>query len=110
MAVKRYPHSIRFSADEWRIVVEAAERHETTPGEFVRGAAARAAAQDLHLNDQQLTPELVDLIKRTFRGVHLLAFLKRLELSRDGAEDVFREAVEAARAAQAEALQPDERD
>ena len=110
MAVKRYPHSIRFSADEWRSVVEAAERHETTPGAFVRGATARAAAQDLHLNDQQLTPELIDLIKRTFRGVHLLAFLKRLELSRDGAEDAFREAVEAARAAQAEALQPDERD
>ena len=110
MAVKRYPHSIRFSEDEWRSVVEAAERHELTPGEFVRGAAARVAAENLHLDRPQLTPELIDLIKRTFRGVHLLAFLKRLELSRDGAEDAFREAVEAARIAQAETLHPDERD
>ena len=36
MAVRTYPHSIRFSSDEWRAVTQAAERLDMMPGAFVR--------------------------------------------------------------------------
>ena len=74
------------------------------PGTFVRKAAARAAADDLNLYGGGLTPELAELIKRTFRGVHLLARLKHEELDHTGADDNFRRAAEAARIAQSEIL------
>ena len=80
------------------------------PSAFVREAAARAASQELDLNDRQLTPELIELIKRTFRGVHLLAFLKREELGQIGKEDDLKRAAEAAHIAQSETLEPEELD
>ena len=36
------------------------------PGTFVREATARAAAEEGGLSDARLTPELIDLIKKTF--------------------------------------------
>ena len=48
-------------------------RSYLSPGALVRRAAARAAEDDLGLDGGGLTPELAELIKRTFRGVHLLA-------------------------------------
>ena len=47
-----------------------------------------------------MTPELIELIKRTFRGVHLLAYLKREELVQTGKENDLQRAAEAANAAQ----------
>ena len=75
MAIKSFQRSIRFTQNEWDAVVEAAEKAGTSPGSFVRKAAARAAADDLYLYGGGLTPELAELIKRTFRSVHLLAYL-----------------------------------
>ena len=104
MAVRTYPHSIRFSSDEWRAVSEAAERLDMMPGAFVREAAARAAAGGLDPDEGRLTPELIELFKTTFRGVHVLAFLKRQELVElDRLED-FERAVEHARSLQDETL------
>ena len=104
MAVRTYPHSIRFSSDEWRAVSEAAERLDMMPGAFVREAAARAAAEGLDLDKGGLTPELFDLFKTTFRGVHVLAYLKRQELVElDRLED-FETAVEHAKSVQEETL------
>ena len=108
MAIKRYPHSIRFSKDEWRSISTAAERNQMMPGAFVRTAAARAAAEELDLTDHQLTPELIELIKRTFRGVHLLAYLKREELGEFGKQDDLERAAEAAIIAQSETLGSEE--
>lgn len=100
MAVRTYPHSIRFSSDEWRAVTEAAERLHMMPGAFVREAAARAAAEGLELDEGRMTPELIELFKTTFRGVHVLAYLKRQELVElDRLED-FETAVEHARSLQ----------
>jgi len=59
MAVRTYPHSIRFSSDEWRAVTQAAERLDMMPGAFVREAAARAATQGFDLDESRLTPELI---------------------------------------------------
>ena len=104
MVTRSFQRSIRFSDGEWDAVVEAAEKAGMTPGTFVRKAAARAAADDLYLYGGGLTPELVDLIKRTFRGVHLLAYLKRDELAKLGRESDLETAAQAARIAQSDTL------
>ncbi len=102
-----FQRSIRFKKDEWDAVVEAAEKAGMTPGSFVRKAAARAAADDLYLYGGGLTPELAELIKRTFRGVHLLTYLKREELDGSGKGKLFDRAAEDARIAQVKALGTD---
>ncbi len=85
-------------------MVEAAENAGITPGPFVRKAATRAAADDLYLYGGGLTPELAELIERTFRGVHLLAYLKQEERAGSDRETLFDRAAEDARAAQIRAL------
>ena len=109
MALTSFQRSIRFTKGEWDAVIEAAEKAGMTPGAFVRRAAARAAADDLYLYGGGLTPELAELIKRTFRGVHLLAYLKREELVELGRENKLDGAAEAAKIAQAETLGSRER-
>lgn len=110
MAIQRSQRSIRFSDGEWDAVVQAAERNDMTPAVFVREAAAYAAAQELDLGEYHLTPELIEIIKRTFRGVHLLAYLKREELDATDKGEDFRRAAEAAQTAQAKTLEPDRLD
>ena len=84
-------------------MTEAAERLDMMPGAFVREAAARAA-EGLDRDNGRLTPELIELFKTTFRGVHVLAYLKRQELTElDRLED-FERAVEHARSLQDETL------
>ena len=104
MPVKRHPHSIRFSQEEWESISRAAAQHQIAPGEFVREAAGRVAAEKNGLSDVQLTPELIELIKTTFRGVHVLAYLKREQLHLAGEQEGFSRAVRAAQAAQLETL------
>ena len=104
MPMKRHPHSIRFSQQEWESISLAAARHEIAPGEFVREAAGRVAAEKDGLTDVRLTPELIELIKTTFRGVHVLAYLNREELDNTGDHDCFNRAASAARMAQSETL------
>ena len=105
MTTKSFQRSIRFTKNEWDAVIEAAEKAGITPGAFVRQAAARAAADDLYLYGGGLTPELAELIKRTFRGVHLLAYLKREKLDGQGKGDAFDRAVEAALIAQNDTME-----
>ena len=85
MPLKRYLHSIRFSQEEWESITSAAPPNRMSPGEFVREAAVRVAGEENGFPDGQLTPELIELIKTTFRGVHVLAYLKREQL--DGADE-----------------------
>ena len=100
MRLQRFQRSIRFSEAEWNAVTEAAERNEMTPASFVREATARAAADELDVAEARLTPELIELIKRTFRGVHVLALLKYDEVD----EEEFSKVAEAARTLQAKIL------
>ena len=104
MATRSFQRSIRFTNNEWDAVIQAAEKAGLTPGAFVRRAAARAAADDLYLYGGGLTPELAEVIKRTFRGMHFLAWLRHGELSAEGREDDLEDAVEAARSELAELL------
>ena len=87
---------------------EAAERLDMVPGAFVRDAAARAAAEELDFDEGRVAPELVELFKRTFRGVHLLALLKHEELERAGMAGDFEKAAEAARILQDRTLGTDD--
>lgn len=107
MAIQRSQRSIRFSDGEWDAVVQAAERNDMTPAVFVREAAAYAVAQELDLDDGRLPPELIELFKRTFRGVHLLAYLKREELDTADRGEDFKRAAEAAKIAQDETFSND---
>lgn len=104
MPVKRYPHSIRFSQQEWESISLAAARDKIAPGEFVREAAGRIAAEDNGLSSVRLTPELIELITKTFRGVHVLAYLKREQLHHAGEQERFYRAVQAAQTAQLDTL------
>ena len=106
MANQSFQRSIRFTKREWDAVIEAAKKAGVTPGTFVRKASARAAAGEIDRDEGRLTQELAELIKRTFRGVHLLAYLKRAELDNAGRENDFRRAAEAAQDAQNETLRP----
>ena len=110
MPVKRHPHSIRFSQEGWESITRAAARHEIAPGEFVREAAGRVAAENNGLADVQLTPELIELIKTTFRGVHVLTYLKREQLHRADELEGFNRAVRAAQTAQLDTLSASEDD
>ena len=74
MAKPRLQRSIRFSESEWNAVCEAAERRNLKPAEFVREAAADVAAREIDRDDSKLSPALIEMIERTFRGVHLLAY------------------------------------
>ena len=110
MTIQRSQRSIRFSDSEWDAVVQAAERNDMPPGVFVRESATRAAGAELDLGEHHLTPELIEIVKRTFRGVHLLAFLKREELAELGKADDIRRAADAAKIAQTETLGGDGKD
>ena len=107
MAIRSFQRSIRFTKNEWDAVVEAAEKAGIAPGSFVRKAAARAAADDLYLYGGGLTPELAALIERTFRGVHLLAYLKQEELAGSDRGALFDRAAQDARIALTKALGAD---
>ena len=103
MANQSFQRSIRFTKREWDAVIEAAEKAGVTPGTFVRNASARAAGA-LDLDEGRLTPELIELFKTIFRGVHVLAYLKRQELAeRDRLED-FERAAEHAKSLQDDTL------
>lgn len=110
MAKPRFQRSIRFSKSEWNAVCEAAERRNMKPAAFVREAAAGVAAREIDLDDPRLTPPLVEMIERTFRGVHLLAYLKHEELAALGRQEDFRRATEAGRIAQEETQNLEESD
>jgi len=102
MAAPRFQRSIRFSKSEWDAICKAAEQHQMKPAEFVREAAAGVAAREIDLEDGRLTPALVEMIERTFRGVHLLTYLKHEELAAQGRKGDFERATKAGRIAQEE--------
>ena len=75
-----------------------------SPGSFVRKAAARAAGDGLYLYGGGLTPELAELIERTYRGIYLLTYLKQEELKGFDRKTLFDRAAEEARIAQNKVL------
>ena len=103
----RTPRSIRFSDSEWQKIENAAEERGLVAAEYVRFAALDLAAGDSGTSGTSLTPALVSLIERTYRGVFLLATLKRNEMIADGRADEIDETLEDARMSQSEVSSDD---
>ena len=59
------------------------------------------AARKIDPTDGRLTSDLIEPIRRTFHGMHLLAHLKREELAAKGKEDASRWAAQAVELAEA---------
>ena len=100
----RTPRAIRFSESEWdRVRIAAAERGISF-GSFVREAALGRAAENVGDNSAALPPEIVELIKHTYRYAFIFSTMKRNEFVKDGRRKEVDEAVELARRAQAKVL------
>ena len=98
----RTSRSIRFSDAEWKRVEVAASKRNSSPGEFVREAALAMAEGDAGAVPGMLPTGLVKLMESTYRGVFLLATLKREELFRAGRHEELDRMLEDARKSQSE--------
>ena len=92
----RPARTIRFSGPEWERIEFVAGRRGITTAEFVRNAALAAAESESVTFPLEITAQ----IERIYRGVYLLATLKRDELIRDGRLEEFDRVTEAARESQ----------
>ena len=100
----RTPRAIRFSESEWERVRIAATKRGISFGSFVREAALARAAENFGDNSAALPPEIVELIKHTYRYAFIFSTMKRNEFVKDGRRQEVDEAVELARRAQAKVL------
>ena len=86
-AFPRSPRSIRFSNSEWEKVEQAARERGTTAAVFVRHAATSLAEGKTTADLPALPAEIVAQIERMYRGVYLLATLKRDEMIKEGRQE-----------------------
>ena len=101
---RRIKRNVRFSDPEWKMIGEAAEKRGITPSELIRNAALSIVASASQADTNGLSPGLVEVIKRTHRGIYILSTLKRDEMVRMGRGEEVDHLVEEARKAQAELL------
>ena len=92
----RTSRTIRFSDPEWERVEIAARKHGATAAEFIRNAALDAAGSE----SGTFSPGIAAQIDRIYRGVYLLATLKRDEMSRAGRQEELDRTMKAARESQ----------
>ena len=102
--VKRTQRSIRFSDAEWKTLRKAALDRGIAPSEFVRNAATHAAAAASSADSGAVPPEILALIKNSFRYTFILATLKRNDMIKDGRRTDIERVVELAHEAQNELL------
>ena len=98
----RSPRSVRFADSEWADIEREARARRMAPAEFVRHAAVNLATGKLAPTSEPFPADIAGQIERIFRGVYLLATLRRDELLRDGQQDQLEKIANAAREAQAE--------
>ena len=103
-AGRRTPKAIRFSESEWKRIKTAATARGISIGGFVRDAALAQAAAGSTLHSAPLSPGMEELIKHTFRYVFILTSITRDRLIDEGLREIVDNAVQRARAAQAELL------
>ena len=101
---RRTRRNIRFSDPEWKLVEKAAEKRGITPSELVRNAALGIVDSVSQADMNGLSPELIEIIKRTHRGVYFLSTLKRDEMVHAGRGEEMDHLVNEAREAQAALL------
>ena len=86
-AVPRSPRSIRFSDSEWKKVEQAASEGGMTAAVFVRHATTSLAEGKIIAGLPALPAGIVAQIERMYRGVYLLATLKRDEMIGEGRQE-----------------------
>lgn len=97
----RVPRSVRFADSEWVDIEKEAKVRRMAPAEFVRHAAVGLATGKLAPASELFPADIAGQIERTFRGVYLLATLRRDELVRDGRQEELERIAKAAKKAQA---------
>ena len=96
----RTPRSIRFSDPEWKAIEKEAAVRGMATAELARHAAVAFATGQLASNSAAVPPEIYAYIERIFRGVYLLATIKRDEMSHEGRLDEFEKVRKEARKVQ----------
>ena len=97
----RISRTIRFSNPEWERIEIAAKRHGATAAEFIRNAALVATGSE----SGTFPPGIAAQIERIYRGIYLLATLKRDEMNRDGRQEELERIRQAARESQDSIMQ-----
>ncbi len=92
----RVSRTIRFSDPEWERVEIAAKRRGDTAAEFIRNAALATTESE----SGSYPPEITAQIERIYRGVYLLASIKRDEMLREGRREELDRTMKAARESQ----------
>ena len=100
----RTSRTIRFSDPEWERVEIAARSHGATAAEFIRNAALALAGEETDVDSGPKPSGIAAQIERIYRGVYLLATLKRDELLRDGRKNELDRVMKDARDSQAALL------
>ncbi|MXW92475.1 MAG: hypothetical protein F4114_05410 [Rhodospirillaceae bacterium] len=97
----RAPRSVRFADSEWMDIEKEAKARRMAPAEFVRHAAVSLATGELSPTSEPFPADVAGQIERIFRGVYLLATLRRDEMIRGGQQEELEKIAIAAREAQA---------
>ena len=97
----RTPRSVRFAESEWADIEKEAKARRMVPAEFVRHAAVSLATGNLAPTSEPFPANIAGQIERIFRGVYLLATLRRDEMIRGGQQEELERIANAAREAQA---------
>ena len=109
------PHTTRVSGPtpahtarcvvSWKHMINEPPRRSRAPGASrAEPSGCNRETSDKRGHGGGLTPELAEVIKRTFRGMHFLAWLRHEELAAEGRESDLEAAVESARSALVEML------
>ena len=96
----RTSRTIRFSDSEWERVEIAARRSGATAAEFIRNAALATTES----GSESYPPEISAQIERIYRGVYLLATLKRDEMLHEGRQEELDRITKSARESQVSLL------
>lgn len=97
----RAPRSVRFADSEWLDIEKEAKRRRMAPAEFVRHAAVSLATGQLAPASEPFPADVAGQIERIFRGVYMLATLRRDEMISNGQQEELDRIAKAATEAQA---------
>ena len=101
---RRKNRGIRFSDPEWEQIEREAKKREISPSELVRIAAVAMATGEFPMGfdgrGSTLPPGISNQIEKIYRGVYVLATLKRDEMHREGRQKELENIHEEARKTQ----------
>lgn len=101
---RRKNRGIRFTDAEWSLIEAEAEKRKVTPSQLARQAALAFVSgeipEEFGAEGAALPPGIQTQIEKIYRGVYILATLKRNELLGDGRQEELKELREEAASTQ----------